>query len=134
MMSRSLYTPFEIAIGLADRVRALRLARSWTQAELAERAGVALPTLKLFEQTGKISLDRLLRVASVLGALEDFLTPFAPAPARSLKEIEARTAGPTRRYGRRRPASPGSERAHSTGADSTHDLDTGKTGGSDGAP
>ena len=105
-MSLSLYTPVEIAIGLADRVRARRLARSWTQAELAERAGLALPTLKLFERTGQISLDRLLRIASALGALEDFRAAFAPPPPRSLEEIEAQTSRPERRYGRRRPRTP----------------------------
>ena len=88
---------------LVDRVRERRLGRGWTQAELAERAGLALPTLKLFERTGRISLDRLLRIASALGALEDFRTLFTPPPARSLDEIEARTSAPERRYGRRRP-------------------------------
>lgn len=107
-MSLLLHSPAEVARGLADRVRARRLHRGWTQEELAERAGVALPTLKLFEQTGKISLDRLLRIASVLGALDDFLTPFAPLPAASLDEIEAQSTGPKRRYGRRRAPKPAS--------------------------
>lgn len=109
-MSFSLHTPAEVALELADRVRDRRLARGWTQAELAERAGLALPTLKRFERTGQISLDRLLRVASALGALEDFRAPFAPPPARSLDQIEDQTSGPKRRYGRRR--SPKSPPAH----------------------
>ena len=117
-------TPAQVAIEIADRVRDRRLARGWTQAELAERAGLALPTLKLFERTGQVSLDRLLRIAAAFGALEDFRAPFAPPPPRSLAEIEARTAGPARRYGRRRArtratgADPAPDRAHSpTGED-----------------
>lgn len=97
---------------MADRVRDRRLARGWTQAELAERAGLALPTLKLFERTGHISLDRLLRIASALGALDDFRAPFAPPPPRSLDEIEAQASGPERRYGRRRRRAPQVTRAH----------------------
>jgi transcriptional regulator with XRE-family HTH domain len=105
-MSLLLKTPAEVARGLADRVRGRRLHRGWTQEELAERAGVALPTLKLFERTGKISLDRLLRIASVLGALDDFQKTFAPLPAASLDELEAQSTGPKRRYGRRRAPKP----------------------------
>lgn len=105
-MSFLLHTPAEVARGLADRVRGRRLHRGWTQEELAERAGVALPTLKLFERSGKISLDRLLRIASVLGALDDFQKPFSPLPAASLDELEAQLAAPKRRYGRRRAPKP----------------------------
>lgn len=132
-MSLSLYTPAEIALELADRVRDRRLARGWTQAELAERAGLALPTLKLFEQTGQISLDRLLRIASALGALEDFRTPFAPPPPRSLEEIEAQTSGPERRYGRRRPRTPSAARTTkpSPSRGPAHDRDTDPAGGND---
>lgn len=102
-MSLSLHTPAEIALTLADRVRERRLARGWTQTDLADRAGLALATLKLFEHTGQISLDRLLRVASVFGELEAFLGLFEPRPARTLDELEAQTAGPGRKYGRRHP-------------------------------
>ena len=107
-MSLSIYSPAEIAIHLAERARDRRVARGLTQEVLAERAGIALPTLRAFEQTGKISLDRLLRIASVLGALEDFRTPFAPLPAASLDELEAQSASPKRRYGRRRVRKPNS--------------------------
>lgn len=102
MLPLSLVTPGDVARRIAERARARRLARGWTQADLAERAGVALPTLRLFERTGRVSLDRLLRVAAALGALDDFLLPFAPPSARSLADIEARVGGPQRQRGRRR--------------------------------
>lgn len=101
-MSYSILSPADVALRLADRVRARRLARAWTQAELAERSGVALPTFKLFERTGQISLERLLRIAAALGALEEFGALFPLQAARSLDEIEAQAAGNRRRYGRRR--------------------------------
>ena len=44
-----------------------------TQAGLAERSGVALPTLRKFERTGIISLESFLKLHMVLGGLEDIL-------------------------------------------------------------
>ena len=78
---------------LAARARALRLARGWTQEELADRAGVAVDTLRRFERTGRVALERLLMIAKVLDAMEPFGTLFAPPPARTLAELE-RTSRP----------------------------------------
>lgn len=86
-------TPKDTALRLTSRVRERRRARRWSQADLAERSGVAFATLKLFERTGKISLERLLRIASALDSLADFEDLFAPPPARSLDEIETRATG-----------------------------------------
>lgn len=49
------------------RVREHRLQRGWSQAELAQRAGVKLPTYVLFERTGRVSLLRLIAILDVLG-------------------------------------------------------------------
>lgn len=95
MLPIILQTPGEVAAAIAGRVRALRLARGWTQAELAERAGVAVDTLRRFERTGRIALERLLMIAKVLDAIEPFEALFAPPPFRTLAEVE-RAAGPTR--------------------------------------
>ena len=62
----------EVAAELARRVRARRLQRAWTQAEMARRAGLRESTYVLFERTGKISLLRLLKVLDMLGLLEEF--------------------------------------------------------------
>lgn len=62
----------EIALALADRIRARRLQRGWTQAEMARRAGVRTATYVLFERTGKIALLRLIKVLDVLGLVEAF--------------------------------------------------------------
>jgi transcriptional regulator with XRE-family HTH domain len=82
----------------------LRLNRGWTQQELAERAGIALATYRSFERSGRMSLERLLKIATVLDARAGFDQLFAPPPARSLVELAAATRGPERKRGRRSDA------------------------------
>lgn len=90
-------TPAEVARQVAERVRARRLDRGWTQAELARRAGVALGTWKRFEQTGRLAFDDLVRAAFVLDALPELDAWFAPPPLASLDPTP-----PPRRRGRSR--------------------------------
>lgn len=99
-MTTMLLSPADVALAIADRARDRRLARGWTQAELARRSGVALSTLKLFEHRGHISLDRLLRIASALDDLHSFQRLFELPMARSLDELEERASRKTRKYGR----------------------------------
>lgn len=88
-MKTSLYTPHEIQLRLAGRVKALRIAADFTQKELAERAGVSYGTYKLFEQEGRISLDRLLSIAVVIGKLDGILALFPEEESyTSLDELE----------------------------------------------
>lgn len=96
MLAVELQTPTEILRGVAERARALRLERGWTQGELARRSGVALPTLKRFEQTGQIALERLVAIAAVLGAMQPLGELFAPGPARTLADLERRDTLPKR--------------------------------------
>lgn len=86
---------------LAGRVKALRLDRGWSQRETAERAGLALATYRRFERTGRISLERLLKLAAILDARAGFDQLFALPRARSLNELEERTRLPARKRGRR---------------------------------
>ncbi len=92
--------PSEVCQEVASRVRTRRLQLGWAQAELAQRAGVAYSTLKLFEQTGQISLERLVMVAAALRALDGFEALLKPPKASSLAELEARAN--KRQRGRRR--------------------------------
>lgn len=62
----------ELAVDLALRLRARRLRRGWTQAEIARRSGLKEPTYVLFERTGRISLLRLLKVLEVLELSGEF--------------------------------------------------------------
>ena len=69
--------PDVLVQAIGKRLRLQRLAKGLTQAELAERAGVSLSTLKLMEQRGKGSLQRLAKVAVVLGLDGDLRVLFS---------------------------------------------------------
>ncbi|HEX8832251.1 MAG TPA: helix-turn-helix transcriptional regulator [Longimicrobium sp.] len=104
MLPLELQTPSEILEEIARRARALRLERGWTQRELARRSGVALGTLKHFERTGKIALERLVMLAVVLGAVQPLGGLFPPDPARTLADLERRNTPPRRAPRKRRNA------------------------------
>ena len=81
-------------------MRRRRLALGWTQAELAERAGLSLSTLKLMESRGFGSLQRLVRAACFLGLENDLAGLFdRPEP---MPSIEALKRSERRRAPRRR--------------------------------
>jgi transcriptional regulator with XRE-family HTH domain len=101
MLPLELRSPAEIGRLLAGRVRALRLERAWTQQELADRAGLTLATYRRFERTGRIALERLLRIAVVLDACAGFDQLFAVPPAKSLAELAKRASPADRKRGRR---------------------------------
>lgn len=88
-----LRTPEETAQSLAEKVRALRLARNWKQATLAERSGVTLASLRRFERTGQASLQNLLKLAFAMGRLDDFNPLLQPPAAGSIAELEAANEG-----------------------------------------
>jgi HTH-type transcriptional regulator / antitoxin HipB len=102
-MSLIVFSPLEVSEQLADRIRRERLARGWTQADAAARAGMPLPTYRLFERTGKISLQRLLALASAFGRLAEWDAIFAERSSDSLEQLV--TVAPTRKRGRRRKGS-----------------------------
>lgn len=64
-------TPLEVSKALAERHRNLRKQLKLSQEEMAERSGVSLGSLKRFENTGKISLDSLLKLMHLLGRLNE---------------------------------------------------------------
>jgi transcriptional regulator with XRE-family HTH domain len=92
--------PIALAKGIGDRLRALRIAKGWTQEELAERSGVAISTLKLLEARGQGSLQRLIRIAVALGVdgelRELFSRSFVAESIEAVKLAERRRA-PRRR-------------------------------------
>ena len=61
---------------IGQRLRMHRLAKGWTQQELAERAGICLSTLKVMEQQGKGSMQRLAKVAVALDIDADLRSLF----------------------------------------------------------
>lgn len=64
---------------LAGFARAKRLQMNLTQSDLAKRSGVALPTLRKFEQKGTISLESYLKLQMILGNLEQIIKTLEPA-------------------------------------------------------
>lgn len=66
---------------LAQSIRDRRLALELTQEGLAERSGVALSTLRKYEQKGTISLESFLKLLSVVGGLEELINTLEPGKA-----------------------------------------------------
>lgn len=98
----SLKSAPEVAADLASRVRARRLQRGWTQAELARRAGLKAATYVLFERTGRISLLRLLKIFDVFGMMDE-VDRIAREPDLSNVTLDD-LVKPTRQRGRRKPS------------------------------
>jgi HTH-type transcriptional regulator/antitoxin HipB len=92
-------TPADAQRLVANRAREIRLALGLKQATLAERAGVTLPTLRRFEQTGEVSIKHLMRICHALGRLDDFASFMIPPPAMTMAELESRAAKPRRKRG-----------------------------------
>jgi len=99
-MTLTLRTPTETAAALAQQAKALRLLKNWTRATMAQRAGVTASSLKRFEQTGKASVELVLKVAHALGRLDEFNKLLQPPPAQSMAELERRAAKPAPKRGR----------------------------------
>lgn len=64
--------PIDVLQETAQKHRQLRKRLKLSQADLADRSGVSLGSIKRFEQTGKISFEALLTLAHVLDRLTDF--------------------------------------------------------------
>ena len=97
----ALQTPSDTQRELAARVKARRLALNITQAELAERSGISLGSLRRFETTGEISLRAFLELALILGELKEFSSLFRPLQTVSLFEEAPR---PRQRSRKKAPA------------------------------
>lgn len=89
-----------LATKLARRIRSRRLEKGWSQAEMAERAGIRPATYILFERTGKISLLRLIKLLDVLGVASqvDLMATGEDYTTKTVEDI----LQPERRRGRRR--------------------------------
>lgn len=68
-----------------------------TQAAFAAKAGLKLPTYRLFERTGQISLRGLLQCGFALDMLADFDAVFAQRKFRTMEEYLAAEKPPRKR-------------------------------------
>jgi transcriptional regulator with XRE-family HTH domain len=82
---------------LGGRLRAARLRRSMTQATLAERVGVSIPTIgKLEAGDASTSLATMLRVLNVLGLAADLdLLAAQDSLGRALQDSQLTRAPPS---------------------------------------
>lgn len=72
IMYQNIKSSGQIMLDLAKRCKVLRKQRGVTQGDLAERTRISLSSIKRFEKSGITSLEHFLKIAAVLGRLEDF--------------------------------------------------------------
>lgn len=106
----SLQSPEDVCLVLAARLRALRLARNLSQAELAGMCGTSLSSVRRLEAGGQGAIELLVRAAQALQATEGLEALFVPA-TRSIAEVEAAVQGPRRRRASKRQGAAASARA-----------------------
>jgi transcriptional regulator with XRE-family HTH domain len=100
IVSINLASPRETVAEIARRAKLRRLEANLTQEGLAERAQLSLGTLKLFERTGKASIEFIVALAFALNAEKEFDQLFRiQEKRRSLDDV---TAKPIRVRGRRK--------------------------------
>jgi transcriptional regulator with XRE-family HTH domain len=101
MISFNIKTTQEMQKTIAQQVRTLRLELNLSQKTLAIRSGVSYGSLKKFEQTGQISLESLLKLALILGRMDDFNALFAPVPLVQALSLDHLIKLPTRKRGKK---------------------------------
>ena len=79
---------------IALRMKHVRKQHKLSQLELAERSGVSLGSLKRFENTGKIALESLVKLAQILDATDAFDQLFAMP--KDMSHIESLFSNKTR--------------------------------------
>ena len=80
-------TPAQLVEGVGKRAAKRRKELGFTQAELAERAGVSLGSLRRFEQTGRVAFESLVRICIALECEDDLEALFARRAYRSIQEV-----------------------------------------------
>jgi transcriptional regulator with XRE-family HTH domain len=87
---------------IGQRLARLRLARNVTQADLAEKAGIGVRTLRRLEAGDPSTLDTFLRVAAVLDLEDAILSALPEGDIRPIERVSQKGS-------ERRRASPAAE-------------------------
>ena len=95
-----LITPYDLLQIIAKQAKEKRLSFNMSQKSLSERSGVSLGVIKKFEQTGKISIESLLKIALILDALEEFKALFSATPIENFPSLDFVLKQKTRKRGR----------------------------------
>ena len=80
-------SPKEIMILLSKNIISLRKQGKMSQRELSERSGVTYASIRKFESTGIISLERLLKISEALKRLTDFESILLPSDMKRKKDL-----------------------------------------------
>ena len=99
LLAFNMTSPAEVVRGLSERMKRRRIDVGLTQREVAARAGVSYGALRLFEATGKISLEALVKIAFILECEAEFESLFPPRPPKTIDDVVDR---PVRQRARRK--------------------------------
>ena len=101
MVSINMIAPSEMQKRVASRARDLRLELNLSQQTLSEKSGVSYGSLKKFERSGQISLKSLLKLAVILGFMDDFKALFARKSAEKALSLDELLENGKRKRGRK---------------------------------
>jgi transcriptional regulator with XRE-family HTH domain len=87
MFAFTMSSPVEVIRGLSERMKRRRIQHGLTQRELATRSNVSYGSLRLFEESGKISLESLVKIAFVLEAEAEFDHLFPSRPPQNIDDV-----------------------------------------------
>ncbi|NMN69013.1 MULTISPECIES: helix-turn-helix transcriptional regulator [unclassified Rhizobium] len=87
MFTFNMSSPVEVIRGLAERMKRRRIEHGLTQRELAARSNVSYGSLRLFEESGKISLESLVKIAFALEAEAEFERLFPSRPPQNIDDV-----------------------------------------------
>ncbi len=82
-----LETPYEMALGVAERFRALRKAKKITLKEVTEKSGVPYSTIRRFESKGEISFLAFVKISSAIGEDDAIAGLFMERVPESIEEV-----------------------------------------------
>jgi transcriptional regulator with XRE-family HTH domain len=102
-MDQSIKSPAELQRELGAALRALRVNRRMTQAEVAAKAGVSLRALATLERAGNSSLETFVRALNALQGA-DVIAKLVPQPTVSPLAMLRKQRSPAPRVRHRSPA------------------------------
>lgn len=87
MMAFNMSSPADVMRDLAHRAKRRRIDSNLTQREVASKSGISYSSLRIFEDTGKASLETVVRIAFVLGVEAEFGELFPLRAPRTIDDI-----------------------------------------------
>ena len=97
---------YQIEVDLYEQIQKTRLARNFTQTQLAVKAGVSPRTIRYLESGSGVSLDTFIRVLSALDLIQNLRTIF---PDLSIRPVDRIALGNERQRARPRKDEPESD-------------------------